>query len=104
MQPPSGQKGLAIPGSTYPVPPPVEIQGGYLSQTRLGSLAETTINMIVGFWLSVLVQGIVFPLFGYDLPLHSNMAIVAIFTIVSMARSYVLRRMFNWISTRRAHA
>jgi len=75
-----------------------------MSQSRLGSLVETTINMLVGFWLSVLVQAVVFPLFGYDLPLHSNMAIVAIFTIVSMIRSYVLRRIFNWISSRKEAA
>lgn len=75
-----------------------------MSQSRLGSLAETTINMIVGFWLSVLVQAIVFPLYGYELKLHDNMAIVALFTIVSMIRSYVLRRIFNWLSARRKAA
>jgi len=75
-----------------------------MSQSRLGSLAETTINMLVGFWLSVAVQMVVFPMFGYDLPLHSNMAIVAIFTIVSMIRSYVLRRIFNWLTARRQAA
>lgn len=67
-----------------------------MSQTRLGSLAETTINMLVGFWLSVAAQAVIFPMFGYELPLHSNMAIVAIFTAISMIRSYVLRRAFNW--------
>lgn len=73
-----------------------------MSQTRLGSIVETTINMLVGFWLSVAVQMIVFPLYGYELKLHDNMAIVAIFTAVSMARSYVLRRIFNWYSHRGA--
>jgi uncharacterized membrane protein (DUF2068 family) len=72
-----------------------------MSQSRLSSLAETTVNMIVGFWLSVLVQMIVFPLYGYELKLHDNMAIVALFTITSMARSYVLRRIFNWLSSRK---
>lgn len=57
--------------------------------------------MLVGFWLSVLAQAIIFPMFGYDLPLHSNMAIVAIFTIISMIRSYVLRRIFNWVTARK---
>lgn len=72
-----------------------------MSQSRLGSLAETTVSMFVGFWLSVAVQAVVFPMFGYTLPLHSNMAIVAIFTIVSMIRSYVLRRIFNWFTSRK---
>lgn len=67
-----------------------------MSQSRTHSMVEVTVNMIVGFWLSVLVQMIVFPLYGYELKLHDNMAIVALFTIVSMIRSYVLRRIFNW--------
>jgi len=71
-----------------------------MSQTRLSSLTETTINMIVGFWLSVAVQMVVFPMYGYELKLHDNMAIVTIFTAISMARSYVLRRLFNWYSHR----
>lgn len=72
-----------------------------MSQTRLGSLAETVINMLVGFWLSVGAQAVIFPMFGYDLPLHNNMAIVAIFTAISMIRSYVLRRIFNWLTARK---
>lgn len=75
-----------------------------MSQSRLGSLAETTVSMFVGFWLSVAVQAVVFPMFGYTLPLHSNMAIVAIFTIVSMIRSYALRRIFNWFTSRKEAA
>lgn len=72
-----------------------------MSQSRLGSLAETGVSMLVGFWLSVAVQAVVFPMFGYDLPLHDNVAIVTIFTIISMIRSYVLRRVFNWLTTKK---
>ena len=75
-----------------------------MSQSRLGSLAETTLSMIIGFWLSVGVQMIVFPLYGYELKLHDNMAIVAIFTTISMIRQYVLRRIFNWLSSRKQAA
>ena len=75
-----------------------------MSQSRLGSLAETTLSMIIGFWLSVGVQMIVFPLYGYELKLHDNMAIVAIFTTISMIRQYVLRRIFNWLSSRKEAA
>lgn len=72
-----------------------------MSQSRIGSVVETVINMVTGFFLSVAVQAVVFPLFGYDLQLHDNMAIVAIFTVVSMVRSYVLRRFFNWLTSRK---
>lgn len=73
-----------------------------MSQSRLHSFVETSVNMLVGFWLSVAVQMVVFPLYGYDLKLHDNMAIVAIFTLVSMARGYCLRRVFNWWSIKHA--
>jgi hypothetical protein len=40
---------------------------------------------------------IVFPLFGIHIPMSSNIAIGIIFTFVSLVRSYVLRRLFNWV-------
>lgn len=72
-----------------------------MSQSKLASLVEVATSMAVGFIVSVYAQAVIFPLHGYDLPLHSNMAIVAIFTIISMIRSYVLRRIFNWVTARK---
>jgi hypothetical protein len=37
----------------------------------------------------------VFPLFSIQIPLASNLAIGAIFTIISIGRSYMVRRVFN---------
>lgn len=37
-----------------------------MSQSRIGSVVETVINMVTGFFLSVAVQAVVFPLFGYE--------------------------------------
>lgn len=66
------------------------------SQPRTHSLLESVVNVFVGLGVSVLTQVVVFPFFGIYIPLSSNLKIAAIFTIVSIVRSYVLRRSFNW--------
>lgn len=64
-------------------------------QTRRQSFFESCINVAIGYGVALLSQILVFPLFGIHIPLASNIAIGAIFTIISIARSYVVRRMFN---------
>ena len=72
-----------------------------MSQTKLGSLAEVILNVVIGFAVSVGAQMLVFPLYGFTtLTLHDNVQIVAIFTLISMARSYLVRRMFNWYGSK----
>lgn len=61
------------------------------------SLVEALINVAVGFGLSVLTQMMIFPLFGLGVSLVQNLQIGAIFTAVSILRSYALRRLFEWI-------
>ncbi len=64
-------------------------------QTRLMSLAESVANIVVGYGVAVITQLLVFPLFDLGASLSDTLAIGLIFTIVSLARSYVLRRLFN---------
>lgn len=66
-----------------------------MTQLRRHSLAESLTNVAVGYGISVTTQHIVFPLFGFNIPLTTNMVIGVIFTFVSIARSYLLRRIFN---------
>ena len=68
-----------------------------MRQSRLMSLVEALANVLVGFLLALMTQLIVFPLFGMETTLGQNLAIGGIFTTVSLARSYVLRRMFEAI-------
>jgi accessory gene regulator protein AgrB len=68
-----------------------------LSQSRLQSLLESLANVVLGYGVALGAQLIVFPLFGIVIPLASNIAIGIIFTFVSLLRSYVLRRLFNWL-------
>lgn len=70
------------------------------SQSRRMSLIEATVNVAVGFGLAVLAQIRVFPLFGIHATLSENLAISCLFTLISIARSYMLRRMFEAIRVR----
>jgi uncharacterized membrane-anchored protein len=64
-------------------------------QTRLQSLLESFLNVAIGYLVALLAQLLVFPLFGIYVPLAQNLAIGAIFTVVSILRSYAVRRLFN---------
>lgn len=63
------------------------------------SLAEAVIGTLFGFAMSLAVQVFVFPLYGIRVTLLENVQIVLIFTLVSIARSYLFRRLFNWIGS-----
>lgn len=65
-------------------------------QTRLQSLFEAFINIFVGYWIAVLANYVVIPWFGYNVTVGDSMGIGLILTVISIARSYALRRFFNW--------
>ena len=71
-----------------------------MKQSRRMSLVEALANVAVGFGVAVATQIAVFPIFGLHASLSQNLAIGAIFTGASIARSYVLRRMFERIRLR----
>lgn len=66
-------------------------------QSRRMSLIEAVTNVVVGYGVAVLAQLAVFPLFGIAVSLGDNLAIGAAFTVVSLARSYAVRRLFSAI-------
>ena len=66
------------------------------------SLVEAGTNVAVGYGVAVLTQLIVFPWFGLPARVSDALAIGVIFTAVSTARSYALRRAFEAIRVRRA--
>ncbi|WP_099863757.1 DUF7220 family protein [Pararhizobium haloflavum] len=66
-----------------------------MKQSRAMSLFEAATNVLVGYWLAVATQLVIFPWFGLPARLSDSMAMGAIFTIVSLARGYVLRRIFE---------
>lgn len=66
-----------------------------MSQSRKGSIAESLVNIAVGYAINLGAQGLIFPLFGIYIPLSSNIMIGLIFTVISLVRSYTIRRVFN---------
>ncbi len=66
-----------------------------MKQSRTMSLVESLTNVAIGYGIAVITQILVFPLFGLSTTLAENMAMGAIFTVVSIARSFTLRRFFE---------
>ena len=71
-----------------------------MKQSRLMSLVESVANVIVGYGVAVVTQILIFPIFGLHTTLAQNLKMGAVFTVVSIARSYVLRRVFEAIRTK----
>jgi len=64
-------------------------------QTRRESLVESCLNVFIGYCVAVVSQMFIFPLFGVEMPLGKSLGIAWCFTMVSLARLYVIRRFFN---------
>lgn len=73
-----------------------------MKQSRLMSLIESVANVAVGYGVAVITQILIFPVFGLHTTLAQNLKMGAIFTIVSIARSFALRRVFEAIRMRSA--
>jgi len=72
-----------------------------MKQSKRMSMMESLINVAVGYGVAVSAQILVFPMFGLEVALADNLAIGAIFTGISIVRSYTLRRVFEEIRVRR---
>lgn len=70
-----------------------------MKQSRVMSLVEAVANVIVGYGIAVVTQILLFPVFGLHTTLAQNLKMGAVFTVVSIARSYVLRRVFEQLRT-----
>jgi hypothetical protein len=66
-----------------------------MKQSRLMSLVESVANMVVGYGVAVLTQILIFPIFGLHTTLAQNLKLGLLFTVVSLGRSYALRRLFE---------
>ncbi len=73
-----------------------------MKQSHAMSLVEAIANVIVGYGVAVVTQILIFPIFGLHTTLAQNLKMGAIFTVVSIARSFALRRVFEAIRMRSA--
>jgi hypothetical protein len=69
-------------------------------QSRAMSLVESIANVLVGYGVAVVTQILIFPVFGLHTTLAQNLKMGAVFTVVSIARSFALRRLFEAIRVR----
>ena len=72
-----------------------------MSQKPWQSLVEALMNTLTGVILSLLSVQYIFPLFGVQMDLRQNAIATSIMTIVSVARSYLFRRLFNYLHGRK---
>ena len=73
-----------------------------MRQSRIMSMVEAATNVVVGYVLAIVTQIVVFPWFGIETGLTEHMAIGLAFVGVSLARGYLLRRVFEAIRMRSA--
>lgn len=62
-------------------------------QTRTESFVEAWVNVFIGFWINFVANLLILPLFGFDsLTIATNFIIGLLYTVISVARSYIIRR------------
>ncbi len=66
-----------------------------MSQSKIGSLIEALVNIAIGFSINFLANMLILPLFGYHITLTTNLQLGVIYTGISIARQYCVRRWFN---------
>ncbi len=66
-----------------------------MKQSRAMSLVEAVTNVVVGYGVAVVTQILIFPVFGLHATLAQNLKMGVIFSFVSIARSFALRRLFE---------
>ena len=71
-------------------------------QTRLGSFVEAWINVLIGFSINFGANMVFLPMFGFHITASQNLTLGCIYTVISVARSYAIRRWFNGYIVRTA--
>lgn len=66
-----------------------------MSQSKLSSFVEALMNVAIGFTINYIANLLIFPLFDMHISLIDNLWMGMIYTIISIVRSYVIRRWFN---------
>jgi hypothetical protein len=66
-------------------------------QTKKGSAVEAALNTAIGWGINYYANLVVLPWFGFNVTYGQAFWIGVIFTFISLARSYLLRRLFNSI-------
>lgn len=65
------------------------------TQSRKHSFVESLTNVAIGYVIAFVSQLLIFPMYGGDFTLAQNIYIGLWFTLISVIRSYIIRRWFT---------
>lgn len=71
-----------------------------MKQSKWASMAESMISTAVGFGISLVAQIVFLPMLGVTVTLSQNITFAIIMTVISIARGYILRRVFEHFGIR----
>jgi len=71
-----------------------------VKQSRTMSLVESLVNIAIGYGIQCAAFALLLPLFGFAPSLHDTLVFGLVMTVVSVVRSYALRRVFEAIRVR----
>jgi hypothetical protein len=72
-----------------------------MKQSKLMSLIEAVVSILVGFGISLTAQMFMLPLLGVTISFSQNLTFALIMTAISIARQFVMRRLFEALHIRR---
>lgn len=73
-------------------------------QSRKASLVEALVNIAVGMVIAFFTQELILSAYGVPVSYKQNAEMTLIFTAISIVRQFVLRRVFNKLTTRKTKA
>ncbi|GAB1260476.1 DUF7220 family protein [Aurantivibrio plasticivorans] len=68
-----------------------------VGQSHFMSVVESTVSVLAGYLLNVLIQFLVYPLFGIEVAIETAFIIAVIITGLAFVKNYSVRRLFNLI-------
>jgi multisubunit Na+/H+ antiporter MnhB subunit len=68
-----------------------------VTQSRRMSALETATNLVVGSSIYWLCNFFILPIWGFQQSVGAATSITVLYTVFSIARSYTIRRVFNWL-------
>jgi hypothetical protein len=71
-----------------------------MKQSRATSFLKSAVSTAVGFIVALGANALVLPLFGFHPNLAENLQITSIYTVISIARGYLLERAFEALGWR----
>lgn len=69
-------------------------------QSKKHSFVEAWTNIFVGYTINFIANILIFPVFGWHITVKQNIELGVLYTIISLIRSYCLRRVFTHITER----